>query len=451
MLLRYKANSLAGPEQGVAHVPHYYYVIFVNRKDPCPYTHAAVAAAQIPVYVWAPEEEGHYQPGRCSRWWLHQSLKAFEADLRALGTSMVYRRSNESRSGARAAGAGDRRAGVGRPLAAPHCMTAGCRMHAVLPAGVDAPLIGSCSSFLAVCRDVTRHAVVRGGPSATGPSQEVPLPLRCRAVWWFQCRVSTCCRARRLFSLCCSVSKAALQASLCIRFSRAFEDESLPLCPQALIFNHLYDPISLVRDNEVKAAMMGLGVHCQSFNGDVLYEPWEVLGEGGRPLTSFDTFWGRCARAVCLSCSRCGLHFLLAEQQCWRRLAQSCRIAPGLLPLHGCHWQQGPCCQGLRDYCLSGAVRSTEQVLAHHLASVAGALNACFCAVCRVLKMPYPPPIPLPVPSALAPLPGACVSLDLEALGLMTAEEQQSNQQLYHCVRLLKSSLNRLPKTSPAY
>ncbi len=50
-----------------------------------------------------------------------------------------------------------------------------------------------------------------------------------------------------------------------------------------------------MRDNEVKAAMLGLGVHCQSFNGDVLYEPWEVLGEGGRPLTSFDSFWGRCA------------------------------------------------------------------------------------------------------------------------------------------------------------
>ncbi len=49
--------------------------------------------------------------------------------------------------------------------------------------------------------------------------------------------------------------------------------------------------------------------------------------------------------------------------------------------------------------------------------------------------MPYPPPIPLPVPSALAPLPEACVGLTLDSLGLMTAEEQQSNQQLHHCVR----------------
>ena len=49
--------------------------------------------------------------------------------------------------------------------------------------------------------------------------------------------------------------------------------------------------------------------------------------------------------------------------------------------------------------------------------------------------MPYPPPIPLPVPSALAPLPEVCVGLTLDSLGLMTAEEQQSNQQLHHCVR----------------
>ncbi len=65
--------------------------------------------------------------------------------------------------------------------------------------------------------------------------------------------------------------------------------------PQALFFNHLYDPISLVRDNEVKAAMLALKVHCQSFNSDVLYEPWEVLAEGGRPLTNFSAFWSRCA------------------------------------------------------------------------------------------------------------------------------------------------------------
>ena len=36
-----------------------------------------------------------------------------------------------------------------------------------------------------------------------------------------------------------------------------------------------------------------LQVHCQSFNGDVLYEPWEVLSDSGQPFTCFQDFWDR--------------------------------------------------------------------------------------------------------------------------------------------------------------
>ena len=58
----------------------------------------AVACLQIPVFVWAPEEEGEFQPGRCSRWWLMQSLRAFEKDLAALGSKLTYLRASESRT-----------------------------------------------------------------------------------------------------------------------------------------------------------------------------------------------------------------------------------------------------------------------------------------------------------------------------------------------------------------
>lgn len=68
-----------------------------------------------------------------------------------------------------------------------------------------------------------------------------------------------------------------------------------PAPTQALFFNHLYDPISLVRDNEVKAAMAAAGVVCQSFNSDLLFEPWDILSATGQPLTSFNDYWGRCA------------------------------------------------------------------------------------------------------------------------------------------------------------
>ncbi|KAK9819946.1 hypothetical protein WJX72_004261 [[Myrmecia] bisecta] len=125
----------------------------------------------IPVYIWAPEEEGQFQPGRCSRWWLYSSLNALQQDLETLGTQLIMQRAPESRM-------------------------------------------------------------------------------------------------------------AVLQL---------VEDTGA----QAVFFNHLYDPISLVRDNEVKAALAARGCHCQSFNADVLYEPWEVLADSGQPFTSFEGFWGR--------------------------------------------------------------------------------------------------------------------------------------------------------------
>ncbi|KAL4431148.1 hypothetical protein ABPG75_006404 [Micractinium tetrahymenae] len=131
---------------------------------------AAVSMGEvIPVYIWAPEEEGQFQPGRCSRWWLHHSLAALDSDLRALGSRLLCFRGADS--------------------------------HAVL---------------------------------------------------------------------------ARLAAALGAR---------------AVLFNHLYDPISMVRDNEVKAALAAGGTYCQSFNADILREPWEVLDAHGKPFTCYDAFW----------------------------------------------------------------------------------------------------------------------------------------------------------------
>jgi deoxyribodipyrimidine photo-lyase len=46
----------------------------------------------IPVFIWAPEEEGAWPPGAASRWWLHQSLTAFSADLEARGSRLIIQR-----------------------------------------------------------------------------------------------------------------------------------------------------------------------------------------------------------------------------------------------------------------------------------------------------------------------------------------------------------------------
>ena len=46
----------------------------------------------IPIYLWAPEEEGDWPPGAASRWWLHQSLTALAADLEKRGSRLIIRR-----------------------------------------------------------------------------------------------------------------------------------------------------------------------------------------------------------------------------------------------------------------------------------------------------------------------------------------------------------------------
>ncbi|VAI46356.1 unnamed protein product [Triticum turgidum subsp. durum] len=61
-----------------------------------------------------------------------------------------------------------------------------------------------------------------------------------------------------------------------------------------LFFNHLYDPLSLVRDHRVKQVLGAEGITVQSFNSDLLYEPWEVLDDHGCPFTMFTPFWNTC-------------------------------------------------------------------------------------------------------------------------------------------------------------
>ncbi len=46
----------------------------------------------VPVFIWSPEEEGRWQPGSASRWWLHQSLARLETSLRQRGSRLIIRR-----------------------------------------------------------------------------------------------------------------------------------------------------------------------------------------------------------------------------------------------------------------------------------------------------------------------------------------------------------------------
>ncbi len=45
----------------------------------------------VPVFIWAPEEEGNWAPGAAARWWLHRSLEVFSRQWAELGGALVLR------------------------------------------------------------------------------------------------------------------------------------------------------------------------------------------------------------------------------------------------------------------------------------------------------------------------------------------------------------------------
>ncbi|XP_062232688.1 cryptochrome-1-like isoform X2 [Phragmites australis] len=61
-----------------------------------------------------------------------------------------------------------------------------------------------------------------------------------------------------------------------------------------VVYNRLYDPISIVCDDKIKNELSALGISVHSFNGDILYEPWEVYDENGQAFTTFSMYWENC-------------------------------------------------------------------------------------------------------------------------------------------------------------
>ena len=62
------------------------------RLSDNPALHAAKKTQVIPIYIHAPEEDGPWQAGAASSWWLHHSLTALSAQLKARGSRLIIRR-----------------------------------------------------------------------------------------------------------------------------------------------------------------------------------------------------------------------------------------------------------------------------------------------------------------------------------------------------------------------
>ena len=62
----------------------------------------------------------------------------------------------------------------------------------------------------------------------------------------------------------------------------------------AVYWNRRYEPFAIARDKKVKSALEDDGLGVRSFNGSLLYEPWEVATQKGDPYQVFTPFWRSC-------------------------------------------------------------------------------------------------------------------------------------------------------------
>ncbi|MCA3565544.1 MAG: deoxyribodipyrimidine photo-lyase [Methylocystis sp.] len=102
-------------------------------------------------------------------------------------------------------------------------------------------------------------------------------------------------------------SLKALAASLAERGSplHLFRGSALAVIPRlvrqtgaaAIFWNRRYGAAERAADGKLKQELKASGVEVQSFNGHLLFEPWEVESKTGGPLKVFTPFW-RAAREL---------------------------------------------------------------------------------------------------------------------------------------------------------
>lgn len=62
----------------------------------------------------------------------------------------------------------------------------------------------------------------------------------------------------------------------------------------AVFWNRRYEPLVIERDKKIKEELKRKEIEVQSFNGSLLFEPWEVETNQGSPYQVFTPFWKSC-------------------------------------------------------------------------------------------------------------------------------------------------------------
>ena len=120
----------------------------------------------------------------------------------------------------------------------------------------------------------------------------------------------------------------------------------------AVFWNRRYEPTSIARDKVVKAELRKGGLTAESFNGQLLFEPWEVCTKEGRPYQIFTPFWRACQAKPAPPEPLPEVSHLVAP-----------KIWPDSIPLESLHLEPiRPWIDGLREAWLPGSVGARQRL-----------------------------------------------------------------------------------------
>lgn len=61
-----------------------------------------------------------------------------------------------------------------------------------------------------------------------------------------------------------------------------------------VVWNRRYEPAVIARDQQIKIALVSVGLDVESFNASLLHEPWTVKTKSGGPFQVFTPYWRNC-------------------------------------------------------------------------------------------------------------------------------------------------------------
>ncbi len=76
--------------------------------------------------------------------------------------------------------------------------------------------------------------------------------------------------------------------------AQALEELVTETGASAVLWNRRYEPAAIARDAAVKSAVREHGLTADSFNGNLLFEPWTIQNSSGTPFRMFTPFWRVC-------------------------------------------------------------------------------------------------------------------------------------------------------------